>query len=454
MKAWLRKTIGVENLEKLITKNFSQFNDTLANTDNKVTTNEEKINFTNKQLNDLFKKIGFILKKYQDPNIEKVSSSNNEVISEFKILNGEESISFESIDLEDFKKHFKELYVKEEDQEMLSNTLSSVVGASSNIAIASLATHGLYKATAPAEKLMSLNSGGYGSAVMGSGKISSQAGFLPVGATVFTPLVLFQIASIVTGQYYMNGINKQLKSVESKLDELIKLFHIERQAKLIKSFKFISEFIQRKNFVLEDFVSVKAIIHEIANVREDYFLLVEDAYTKIRSSNKYESLSSLKEARKINSDFEKTSLIFRLKNSLIADELYHLAKITEFHMNLCYKDSDINRINVINDQLDNMKNFETKNLCFYKTVELYHEIKKDTLKCFDKSLKETWVNEKEIKDIKLNFSKMLNDFEKEKHKKMESISTSYKKTIEPFSQKKTFCIDNRDGNPKLLVENF
>ena len=336
---------------------------------------------------------------------------------------------------------------------MLFNTLSSVVGATSNVAIASFSTHGLFKATADPSKLMQLSSGGVGSSVTDEGgKIIKQAGFMPAGATIFAPLVIFQLTSMVTGMYYMNGINKQLQNIQNKIDELIKLYHIERQAKLIKSFKFINEYLQRKNFVLEDFVNMKAIINEIANVREDYFLMVEDSYAKIKSSNKYEALSSLKEAKKINSDFKETNIIFKLKNSLIADELYHLAKITEFHMNLCYKSPDINRINVIKDQLENIKSFEEKNICFYKTVNLFHEIKKETLQCFDKALQETWVNEKGIKDIKSNFSKTLNDFEKEKTNKINSIITSYKKTIEPFSKTGTFYIDNRDGNPKIYVD--
>jgi hypothetical protein len=299
---------------------------------------------------------------------------------------------------------------------------------------------------------MKLSSGGVGSMVVKNGAIIKQAGFIQAGTTMFTPMVIFQIASIVTGQYYMNNISKQLNSVQEKLDELLNLFHIERQAKLVKSFKFISENLRKKNFVIEDFVLLKIILSELADIREEYFLMLEDSVNKIKKNNKYESISSLKEAKFISSEFIKTGFIFKMKTSLIADELYHLSKITEFHMNLCYKNPDINRINILSEKLVEISNFKQNDLCFSKTENLYLEIKNDTLHQLSNSEKQSWFNPTEIQEIKSNISNLFIDFEKVKTSKLSSISKTYKDLVKPFEQKKTIILDNRHSDVKMYLE--
>lgn len=380
------------------------------------------------------------------------SSINKQPITNFELKGNQIGIKFNAISSEEFDNKIPQIHLNKENQEIITGTLSNLVGGVSNTAITSFATQGLFKATADPSTLMKLASGGVGSSVVNNGVITKQAGFIQAGSTMFTPMVVFQIASMITGQYYMNNISKQLNSVQEKLDELLTLFHIERQAKLIKSFKFITENLNKRNFVIEDFVLLKVILSELTDVREEYFLMIEDSVKNIRKSNKYVSLSSLKEAKHISNEFNKTGFLFKMQTSLIADELFHLAKITEFHMNLCYKNPDINRLSLLSEKLSEITNFKQEELSFNKTAKLYAEVKSETLHWLNYSKNESWFNTDDIKKIEHNLKNQFNEFEKNRNTKLSTINQTYGNISKPFLEEKTIIIDNRTNDIKLYIE--
>lgn len=428
MKEWIRTLFGLDSLSEIILKNNAD---------------------TQKQLNYLNQQI----QVFSSPENKVVLTQKKEdIISGFDINNKLAGISFTSVDEEHFKNNLPKIWLNKESHDIISGTLSNIVGGVANTAIASSATNGLFKATADPNTLMKLASGGVGSAVTDGGKIVKQAGFIQQGSTMFTPMAVFQIASIVTGQYYMDNIANQLNSVQEKLDELLNLFHIERQAKLIKSFKFLTEYLKKQNFVLEDFVLVKSIISELTNVREEYFLMLEESVAEIKKNNQYTSVNSLKEAKKKVTDFEKTGFIFKMKTSLIADQLFHLAKLTEFHMNLCYKNPDINRINIIRDQFDIINDFNSENISFHKTQTLFNEIRKDILSWLNTAKNNSWFNESEIIEMKKNLTIQFKTFDTERNEKISTITSTYQNVIAPFKKEKTIYIDNRLGIPELYME--
>lgn len=380
------------------------------------------------------------------------ASNNRQPITNFELKGDQIGIKFNAISSEEFINKIPQIHLNKENQEIITGTLSNLVGGVSNTTITSFATQGLFKATANPSTLMKLASGGVGSSVVNNGVITQQAGFIQAGSTMFTPMVVFQIASMITGQYYMNNISKQLNSVQEKLDELLTLFHIERQAKLIKSFKFITENLNKKNFAIEDFVLLKLILSELTDVREEYFLMIEDSVKNIRKSNEYNSINSLTEAKYISNEFNKTGFLFKMQTSLIADELYHLAKITEFHMNLCYKNPDINRLSLLSEKLSEITNFKQEELSFNKTAKLYAEVKGETLHWLNYSKNESWFNTDDIKKIEHNLKNQFNEFEKNRNTKLSTINQTYGNISKPFLEEKTIIIDNRTNDIKLYIE--
>ena len=113
----------------------------------------------------------------------------------------------------------------------LASSIASTAVMDSMLKIAN--PNGFFTATVNPSTLMEYTKGvgGLSSIVQGSnGKIISHSGF--INASVFTPIVAFQILSFATGQYYLHGINKQLSKILNKLDDLQFFIESEDFAKI------------------------------------------------------------------------------------------------------------------------------------------------------------------------------------------------------------------------------
>lgn len=419
----------------LLSKQISEQNSKLVQNFEKVTTQ-----------NDLI--IKHFIKQNKDG-----STFKDTIVTDFMLTNSSTSIKFQAVSDDSFLKELPAVYLNKTEKENISGTLSYLISGGVNTGLTTLATNGLFKATVNPATLMKLSSGGLSSAVMEGGRITQQAGFVQAGSSLFTPMVVFQIASFITGQYYMNNISKQLNAVQEKLDELLSLHHIERQAKLVKAFKFITENLNKKSFVAEDFVHLKLIISELTDIREEYFLMLKDCLTDIEKNNQYSSVNSLKEAKFIANEFRKTGFFFKLRTSLIADELFHLAKITDFHMNISYINPDANRIAIISDKLTELSSFTLNNLAFKKTENLYKEVKESVLDSLFNSHNHSLYHSGNIKDLIFELKGEFEDFEKFKKEELTKIEKTYNDITKVFNDKEnTIIIDNRGKEPKLYLK--
>ena len=143
---------------------------------------------------------------------------------------------------------------------------------------------GLYKATAPIKELMKLSTGGYSSSLIGAnGKIVAQKGFVQAGASAFTPMIVFQLMSFVTSQYYLNGINKQLRAMDDKLDFIIKELEAEKQGKInsaVVTFRIMAE---QKAYSLDDLVVARMKMSELLDLYCFYVFRMEEMFHHIIS---------------------------------------------------------------------------------------------------------------------------------------------------------------------------
>jgi len=371
---------------------------------------------------------------------------------ELRDNNDKPLIKFNNVLESDVKGNMHEIFSNKTNQENIKGLLSSVLGGGVNVGLASSAVYGLYEATANPETLMHLSSGGLSSAVIENGKIVSHAGFVQQGVTVFTPMIIFQLTSIVTGQYYMNNINKQLNFANEKLNELVEMFHIERKAMLEKAIFFIKENLAKQTFVLEDFLLMKSMLMEIAGIREEYFLMLNDSIGRIQENNKKKTILASKEAKKLVADFAASGFIDKMKISLIAENLYHLAEVTELHMNICYKDYDINRIELIKQKIEKFKAIKSpSDILFSRTTQLYDTIKDGTLRMLECSKDRSMLSKKEVSELLSDLVKKFDSFEEERTEMLNSILSRYQNILKPFEKEMHILIDNRDGNPKLCV---
>lgn len=86
--------------------------------------------------------------------------------------------------------------------------------------------------------LMVLKRGGYGSPIMENGKIVGMASFAPMlgQAVVYG---VFTVMSIITGQFFLAKINKELKEINNRLDEILKFLYGDKRAELLSEVSFI-----------------------------------------------------------------------------------------------------------------------------------------------------------------------------------------------------------------------
>ena len=115
--------------------------------------------------------------------------------------------------------------------------------------LAKVAPNGLFTATAPIQDLMKYADGTVGSIVLRGKTIAEHSGFAEVALKVVNPASVIggtmQAMALISGQYYMDEISKQLRGVSQKLDKLIGFHHDEKIGILRNIKKELSEIVSK-----------------------------------------------------------------------------------------------------------------------------------------------------------------------------------------------------------------
>lgn len=168
----------------------------------------------------------------------------------------------------------------------LSNPLTALPAIGVNAAVVANAP-ALFTSTVAPTTLTKFADGTFSTMVHGTKGILKNAGFSQLNPTaVFAPILIFQAASILTGQYYMHGITKQLQSIEKKIDHLIDLHHIEKASILRGHHNVLSAIADKANLAEEDLNELRTIARDATSIREHYLALLRDldydSYKNIR----------------------------------------------------------------------------------------------------------------------------------------------------------------------------
>ena len=110
--------------------------------------------------------------------------------------------------------------------------------------------------------------------VMSDGKIAEQAKFTEIPSVSVTPMLAFQIASMITGQYYQHIITSQLNSISQKLDQVLSLLEEEDKAVIENDFSQLKDLSSFDNFGMEDSIALRKIQDDAGKLRKKYKSLV------------------------------------------------------------------------------------------------------------------------------------------------------------------------------------
>lgn len=415
---------SLENWKVFLNKNYSEMNNNLKQLENKI-------------------------------EILLPENKNFEVIDNFNIQNDNSSIEFnliESIEIEND-------WVLVSKEKNSSNFWSQLTGTSLYSGLVKYSSKGLYKATASANSLMMYNDGTISSIVKNGSKFSNHAGFVTANASVFTPILAFQFASMITGQYYFKGLTKQLTSVQKGINELISLHHNERLAKLRYINTKINELNNRNFFTTEDYVIVDRLKYDLSIIRFEYLLSaqqeiintfengnekkeevieiisedsnqVEKTLISIKSNAKKISslLSSIykktgidsglnklnpkiensnKKVEKIAEKVNNSKFFFYSEIALKSEQLYQLIKLLELKINLSDKKPNQNRIGKIEELYKSIIEFNYEDSIYDEMEQLKNDLKENLISEIEKHKSNSQIAKSKI-DSKA--SKILNNF--------------------------------------------
>ena len=110
--------------------------------------------------------------------------------------------------------------------------------------------------------------------VMSDGKIAEQAKFAEIPSVSVTPMLAFQIASMITGQYYQHIITSQLNSISQKLNQVLSLLEEEDKAVIENDFSQLKDLSSFDNFGMEDSIALRKIQDDAGKLRKKYKSLV------------------------------------------------------------------------------------------------------------------------------------------------------------------------------------
>lgn len=239
--------------------------------------------------------------------------------------------------------------------------LSQLFGSGAKIGTLGVTGRNLYRATASPGDLMRYVDKTVSSIVTKNGKITAHAGFLPVNAVVFAPIIIFEAMSILTGQYYLNGISNQLSAIDKKINELIQLHHTERYAKINHSIKFLECLKNQRAINIENMVALLMVTRDLGVIHEEYARMLMD----ISVPKNFSSRWIKRKIQELSGAVDGSEFEFKLQMAIVSDDLLHLSKLIELYMNSRMSDNPQSRGERISELYNEIKNWTKDQFYFY-----------------------------------------------------------------------------------------
>ena len=249
--------------------------------------------------------------------------------------------------------------IKGSEKNLKMTRLNSPLNIAPSIAVNSAAiagAQGLYRATVNPANLMKYTNGTVSSIVKQGSQIADHAGFSQVNPTsVFAPIIVFQVASIVTGQYYLHGITKQLSSISRRLEHLIHLHHNEKIAILEGDLIILQRLALKEHFTQEDLNQLKTIDSDATKIRQEYIRLLNEIDESRYASTYKGTTASKKKLERLRDMIIEDSAEEYIEIILCAERVLYTANLLSLKGSVILSYSDPLRMTSVADCLDSMQ---------------------------------------------------------------------------------------------------
>ena len=364
-------------------------------------------------------------------------TEGHEIVPDYKDVNKIVLKSPDSSELTEFLKTFPSTIEHKDYRVLSASNLKNLAGSPisgilQGTAVKALAGNGLYTATVAPELLMRYSNGTIASMIKEGGKFAAHAGFTAAEAAVFAPMIVFQVLSIITSQYYLNGINKQLTAIQNSLDRLKNLNYSEDEGKLFSIQETISNILTSKQPLREDISIISACRKESLEIAAKYLSMLNKQFapekTKIHSDEK-------KRLDEIKDEINKTDGEFYMNMAYTAYSLSSMSDVALLYtLTYCNNKEDYHlRIQDLIQKMDLTWNEHEKN---------YIDASSKFYSSFDTLInkyKEKWPYDYE-NDYEL--IQKLNEFDNHKKERIEMIKKS--PSVELKNELKNYLETPRD----------
>lgn len=222
---------------------------------------------------------------------------------------------------------------------LIQGAMPALAQAQTLSQIAKAAPNGLFTATGPLSELMKYKDGTVGSIVMKGGKVANHSGFQQVALSVANPAVVvgagMQAMAMISGQYYMDKISKQLDGIEHGIERLIGFHHDANIGKLRSIENRMREIIGKMHVDETDIIALQSGIRDADSILMEYTTRLErlsktGQITEIQVRTIRSHLSAARELKNLRANTEEHELYYSFQICLFANKLMLESKKAEF----------------------------------------------------------------------------------------------------------------------------
>lgn len=222
---------------------------------------------------------------------------------------------------------------------LVQGAMPALAQAQTLAQIAQAAPNGLFTATGPLSELMKYKDGTVGSIVMKGGKMANHSGFQEVALSIANPAAVvgagMQAMAMISGQYYMDKISKQLEGIEHGIERLIGFHHDANIGKLRSIENRMREIISKTNVDEADIIALQSGIRDSDSVLMEYTTRLErlsktGEIAEIQVRALWSRLSAAKELKNLRANTDEHELYYSFQICLFASKLMLESKKAEF----------------------------------------------------------------------------------------------------------------------------
>lgn len=391
----------------------------------------------------------------------------------------DENFAFKRIDTDELGKKING-FTLVSDEKSSNGLLSSFVGLSSNMGTAKYVANSFYTTTASPSQLMKYANNTYSSIITDGGKLSKHVGFVKGNIGAMTPMIAFQVLTMVTAQAHMQEISKKLNLINDKISFLLTFHKNERIAKLKYINTQLEELHKRSFFTVEDFVLINSFKYDLQVIKdESYQLFVKALFDiqknhslainpRLNEENNFSDNSAKKILKQTKSFFEKSKsdvskLFMSFKEfdlftygeiAITAERLFDNLLLVELQSNLKVRNLDQDRIGKIDELKKSLKNHMYSPKIENDIQEIFKDFKENLNQYLSKKEESAFQNvflknKEQIRNLKDELSK---DFEfLETLLQIENSKTG-SEIISSFDDKYEIIIDNSGAKELIYMK--